>query len=88
MIPSSFDESNTYLSAPNGMPDCLPLSCYIGNDDTKHPVIISCFKLTKEELEEINKTGRVWLTVAGQTMPPVVLSGISPWRKKAQDDSI
>jgi hypothetical protein len=42
------------------------------------PVVISCWKLTAEELEEINSTGRIWLMVSGETMPPAVVSGTKP----------
>ena len=44
------------------------------------PVVISCWKLTKEELDLINKTGRVYLTVLGETMPPVALD-VEKWFK-------
>lgn len=47
------------------------------------PVVISCWKLTKEELEEINKTGRVWLTVVGDTMSPVQLTVEKPFQEKS-----
>jgi hypothetical protein len=43
------------------------------------PVVISCWKVTQEELEEIQRTGRVWLMVYGVTMPPVVLCGVRPF---------
>lgn len=78
MIATSFDESNHVLGRPPSMTDeqCDPLSVFMGND-----VVISCWKLTKEELEMINKTGRVWLWVMGDTMPPVALSVASPFRK-------
>lgn len=78
MIPASFDESNTVFSKPENMTDdeCDPLSVLKGHDTNGNLVVISCWKCTKEELEEINRTGRVWLTVYGGGMPPVSLSGI------------
>lgn len=30
------------------------------------------------ELDEVNRTGKVWLTVYGASMPPVILDGIKP----------
>ena len=35
---------------------------------------VSKWQLTKEELEEINKTGVVWLNILG-THPPVLVTG-------------
>lgn len=80
MNPTSFDESNHVLGAPKGMSadECLPLSvCMTSNG--QHDVVVSCWKVTAEELEEIKKTGRVWLIVCGKTMPPVWLNGTSPF---------
>ena len=42
------------------------------------PVVVSCWKMTAEELAEINRTGRVWLVVWGVTQPPVSLCGEKP----------
>lgn len=78
MIPASFTESNNFVRAPEGMEeDCEPLSVMQGQVNN-YPVVMSCWKLTQEELNEINKTGRVWLLVMGETMPPVKLLGIKP----------
>ncbi len=57
----------------------MPLSVYRGQQANGVPVVISCWKLTQEELAEFQRTGRVWLTVMGTTMPPVALSALSPW---------
>lgn len=81
-FPASFDESTGYLSRPANMTDeeCEPLSiARVGCDGTL--TIISCWKLTKEELEEINRTGRVWLGICGMTMPPAWISGSNPFDK-------
>lgn len=81
MFPTSFDESNAFLSKPEDLSDdqCVPLSVQSGllqPDDL--PIILSCWKMTKEEQEEIAKTGRVWLGVLGNSMPPVLVAGIKP----------
>jgi len=79
MIPASFPESNAYLGAPPSMEeDCDALSIQRGAlvvGETAYPIVQSCWKLTPEELESVNKTGRVWLCVVGVTMPPVIMSG-------------
>ena len=61
--------------------DCDALSVWRGLTQGGQPVVISCWKLTKEELEEINKTGRVWLWVHGLTMPPVSLEVSHPFKE-------
>ena len=82
MIPTGFDESNGYLSAPEGQEaEVAPLSIWSGvtpvmaedrngesYESAPVPVIYSCWKFTKEELEEVMKTGRIWLGVIGNTM--------------------
>jgi hypothetical protein len=84
MFPSSFDESNGYLGKPPDMTDeqCESLSVWRGNanvvDGGATPTVVSCWKLTKEELGEVNRTGRVWLWVVGVTMPPVILTAHKP----------
>ncbi len=37
--------------------------------------VISCWRLSKEELEQINETGVVWLSIHSQPIPPVYVSG-------------
>jgi hypothetical protein len=84
MEPTSFDESNSYMSAPDGVSDedCTPLSVFQGIAQLPSgdacPICISCWKLTKEELEQIKTTGRVWLWVYGGGMPPVALTTDKP----------
>lgn len=79
---SSFDESNVVLDKPDNMSyeECSPASVFRGKNESGQPVVISCWKPTREELEEIQRTGRVWLTVLDFTMPPAYVSGVSPWK--------
>lgn len=80
MHPSSFDESNCALGKPVDMTheQCETLSIFRGESDG-FPVAISCWRPTREELEEINRTGRVWLFVYGEGHPPVAVSGHHPF---------
>jgi hypothetical protein len=86
MIPTSFPESNGFCDTPIGVsPDeVCPLATHIApvffTDGTESTAIISCWKFTKEELEEVNKTGRVWLWIIGSQMPPVSLDVESPFK--------
>lgn len=83
MHPSSFDESNGTLDAPKGFdPDvCEPLSIWRGNESKTGAFLqISCWKLTKEELEEFQRTGRVYLIIWGGLHPPVSLTANNPFQ--------
>jgi hypothetical protein len=80
-FPTNFDESNCVLDAPPGMSEdqCAPLCVLRAVASNGVPVVISCWKLTPEELVEINRTGRVWLSILGVTMPPAVILGTKPF---------
>jgi len=81
MEPTNFDESNKFLDKPQDMSydDCSVLNVWQGlTIDSEQPCTVSCWKVTQEELEEINKTGRVWLMVFGGGMPPVMVCGLKP----------
>jgi hypothetical protein len=84
MKPTAFDEETGVLDAPLGMsPDeCEPLSVYRGNMQDGTPCVISCWKPTAEEIAEIQRTGRVWIIVMGQTMPPISPTGHYPFEVK------
>lgn len=75
MIPIEFPEMNFTYSKPQGMTDeeCAPLHVFKGKDEASTPVIISCWQLSKEDLEEINRTGKIYLQIVGHGMPPVSL---------------
>lgn len=76
-----FPQENLVLHPPSGMTadECAVLSAFAGQDSAGWPVVITCWKLTAEELAEVQRTGRVWLGVLGQTMPPVWLVGTNPF---------
>lgn len=86
MEPCSFEQENTILNPPDNLTldQCgvLPVcKGYIAleHPDIVHPVVISCWKPTRDELEKISKTGRVWLIVLGESMLPAILTGDSPF---------
>lgn len=81
MIPIEFKEQNKIFHKPADMTDeeCQSLNVWQGKDQAGFPNIISCWKLTEEELKTVNETGVVWLTIVGNGMPPVSVSGIYPF---------
>lgn len=50
-----------------------------GDEIIEVPVVVSKWKLTEEELKEVNETGCVYLVVIGVTHPPLYLVGESPF---------
>ena len=46
-----------------------------------NPVIISCWELSEEELQEIQKNKQVFLTVFGLQTPPIAV-GVNPFEVK------
>lgn len=83
MIATAFDEENAVLDAPPGVSpeECEMLSVWRGVMQDGPPVVISCWKPTPEEWEEMRRTGRIWIIIQGYTMPPIAPTGISPWSK-------
>jgi hypothetical protein len=85
VIPTAFDEENLVLNPPLGvsMEECPVLSVYSGpmpQQFSDAHVVISCWKPTKEEMQEIIMTGRVYVVVWGRSMPPICPVGFSPFR--------
>lgn len=79
MTPANFNESNCVLDRPGDMSadQCDPLCVWRGAvGDT--PVVISCWKMTPDELAEITRTGRVWLMLVGHTMQPASVLSRNP----------
>ena len=48
--------------------------------------MISCWKLTPEEIEEVARTGVVWLHVWAATHPPLYIGGETPFRERAKGE--
>lgn len=82
-----FDGSNFKFTAPDDMPDCNTLPVYRGPNHEGRPVIISCWKLSPEDLELIVKTGCIWLWIWGDSMPPVALDTNHPMKEEDNVES-
>ena len=83
MIPTSFEESNAVLEKPKGMSEdlCEALSVFVGASSDGVPVVVSCWKLTKDEVDTLIRTGRVWMVIVGHSMQPAFLTAESPFQK-------
>lgn len=75
MSPIKFEECNFTFLKPEDMTDeeCGSLEVCRCTDHHGFPVIISCWNLTQEEIDEVQQTGKIWLTVTGESMNPVNL---------------
>lgn len=70
MEPIKFEEQNITFVAEG----CLDLPAHKAEDQ-----IISCWKLSDEELKQIQETGIVWFSVMGQQQPPIWLGVENPF---------
>lgn len=43
------------------------------------PMVTTCYELNKEEVDELIKTGKLWVSFWGYTIPPVMLCVENPF---------
>lgn len=86
MLPTTFPEHNKIYTKPESWTDeqCSDLPVWEGQapvdeSGTMAQAIISCWKLSKEDLEEIQRTGVIWLQVHAGVMMPVSLYTENPF---------
>ena len=58
MRPIGFDRANHILMPPPGLEDCDPLSVLQHSQG-----VISCWEVSAEDLEDIQRTGKIYLNV-------------------------
>lgn len=91
MNPSDFDHSNKKYVKPEGWTDeqCSGLDVFQGVNDDGHPLIISCWKPTPEEIADIVAGKPVWLGILTAVQPPVYLTTSNPFKDpdEARDDA-
>ncbi len=68
--PVGFEGANSVMLAPSNMNSCGDLQCFKSDNQ-----IISCWRLTEDEINKILETGVVWLSIMGEQMPPVLIGG-------------
>lgn len=65
--PTRFDGANTLMKAPDGAENVQDMFVF-----RNIHAAVSCWELSPEEIEEISRTGRVYLSVLmGGAQPPV-----------------
>lgn len=81
--PTGFKEANKVFGPPPGVSEEQVGSinaCVTGDNQ-----VVTCWRLSAEELEEVNRTGRIWLGVHGG-LPPHWISGHYPFTSTPADD--
>ena len=81
MFPTDFDGSNHVIDKPHELSrdECEALNVFVGKFPDGQDVIVSCWKPTMDELEEIRKTGRVWVYHWGRSLQPHYVGGKNPF---------
>src|SRR6266567_5307406 len=70
--PRKFSGYNNVLQAPPGLEEFIrPLPVHHTGKEA-----ISCWQLTEAEKHAVAETGLVWIVVAGDRHPPIMLSGL------------
>lgn len=76
-----FAGCNHHYEAPEDRDDISGLPCFNNGQ-----VTVSVWQLDPEEIDEIVRTGRIYLSVMmGKSMPPVYLGGEEATRMMVQD---
>jgi hypothetical protein len=81
MIPIEFPQANQVFKKPDNMTDeeCYELHTFHGLVDGPNLGTISCWQLSKEDIEEIQRTGVIWLRVLGARLPPMAVFTENPF---------
>lgn len=74
MRPIKTEHTNAVLKAPKEGTSIvdLPITRLELSDGIN--AVESCWKLSKEDLEEVQKTGKIYFVCIGDTHPPILLS--------------
>lgn len=72
----SFPHQNITFTKPENMTDeeCGSLPAFKGEGH-----LISCWKLSEDDLKRVNETGIIWFDMLGNQQPPICLSTESPF---------
>lgn len=88
LVPTSFPEENIRLDAPSELSSeqCESLTAYQGFQEDGMPVTVTCWKFTREDLEQLHKTGRLWLVYAGHEVSPIYPTTESPFSQNQSEE--
>ena len=79
--PVNFKGTNVRMNPPDGAENIQPVMAF-----RNEQCCITCWELTPGEIDEVNRHGRVWLSVHfGGGMPPVFVGGEDAVREISAD---
>jgi hypothetical protein len=78
MKPVKWPRANGVLKA-GGIPGVIDMHVCYTNNPSGTPLVISCWQMSKQELQMIVKTQAVYLGVFGRQIPPMSVHGIEPF---------
>lgn len=70
MKPIRTNTTNCILKGNSDNVDDLPVTRFKYADDT--PAVESCWQLSKEEIKQVVKTGKLYFLCLGNTHPPIL----------------
>lgn len=76
MKPVEFSEQNIIFTKPESMTDeeCGSMPAFKGQGH-----IVCCWQLNAEEIEEVRKTGLIWVDIISNAQPPICLRTDTPF---------
>lgn len=75
-----FKEANIEMKAPPGMEDLVEDVQVFGVKGPRNSnLYFTCWALTDAEIEEVKRTGVIWVGIMGGPMQPVMVSGTKPF---------
>lgn len=80
-----FKETNHIFGAgenPNttDLPVCISLAPQY-SEGHNVPFIVSRWKVSQEEIEKINETGEIWISIMGASMSPIMPLAFHPFKE-------
>jgi len=74
MKPVKTEFTNSTLKAPIGSENVVDLPITKLEYTDGPSAVESCWELSKEELDKVNETGKIYFACMGTTHPPILLS--------------
>lgn len=76
-----FPQANFTFGKPSSATDeqCGSLRVYKGVDRSLDwPVVVSCWQLSPEELEQVQQTGKIYIRMYTEIIPPIGVDTVNP----------
>lgn len=82
MIPIDFEQSKIKIKSRKIIQgEIIEVPVFYNNPSDESNTYITCWKASFEELQEIKKTGKIWLKVHGKFMDNTELLAFNPFAK-------